>query len=309
MSSQRDAGSSESWRASAAGALAGFLTRGVAAPLDVIKIRFQLQIEPVSHASGAKYRSLLHCIATILREESLSGLWKGHVPAQFLSIAYSAVQFPVYERVHHLLGQAGGHPNMTNFGAGAIAGMAATTITYPLDILRTRFASQGNHVRVYTSIFQAARHIHASHATVFDGFFRGWQPAVLSIAPLAGCQFAFYMYFRRILHTDEMAHPLLGKAFAGGASGVLSKLIVYPLDTVKKRLQIQGFELARRPFGQVAQYHGPWHCVTTIARQEGAAALYKGLYPAMIKAAVTTMLSFTFYEWATKLFHFAPSDL
>eukprot|EP00050_Salpingoeca_kvevrii_P022451 m.126621 g.126621 ORF g.126621 m.126621 type:complete len:101 (+) comp9710_c1_seq1:62-364(+) len=75
MSSQRDAGSSESWRASAAGALAGFLTRGVAAPLDVIKIRFQLQIEPVSHASGAKYRSLLHCIATILREESLSGLW------------------------------------------------------------------------------------------------------------------------------------------------------------------------------------------------------------------------------------------
>lgn len=42
-----------------AGAFAGGVSRVVVAPLDVVKIRMQVQVEPVSGMSGGKYRGIV----------------------------------------------------------------------------------------------------------------------------------------------------------------------------------------------------------------------------------------------------------
>lgn len=66
-----------------AGAFSGLITRAVVQPLDVLKIRFQLQVEPIAKDSPtSKYRGFWQAGATIVREEGLASLWKGHVPAQ-----------------------------------------------------------------------------------------------------------------------------------------------------------------------------------------------------------------------------------
>ena len=56
-----------------AGAFAGMLSRVAVAPLDVIKIRMQVQVEPVGPRRGAlgagKYRGIAQCARTILKEE------------------------------------------------------------------------------------------------------------------------------------------------------------------------------------------------------------------------------------------------
>jgi len=54
---------------------------------------------------------------------------------------------------------------------------------------------------------------------------------------------------------------------AGTCGGVFGLSICYPLDTVKVRFQT-------RPAGT---YNGIWHCISTIAKTEGVAALYRGL--------------------------------
>lgn len=55
-----------------AGAAAGCVSRVIVAPLDLVKIRLQVQLEPVLGASPvSKYTGFTHAIATVLREEGV----------------------------------------------------------------------------------------------------------------------------------------------------------------------------------------------------------------------------------------------
>src|SRR6185437_6492334 len=81
-----------------AGATSGALTRLLLQPLDVLKIRFQLQVEPIHRKSlQSYYKSLLQAIVHIPQDEGLSAFWKGHLPAQYLSVVYGPVQFVSFE--------------------------------------------------------------------------------------------------------------------------------------------------------------------------------------------------------------------
>lgn len=88
-----DARSNSKLEVAVAGSVAGFVTRALISPLDVIKIRFQLQLERVCPSDpNAKYHGILQAAKQILQEEGPRAFWKGHVPAQILSIGYGAVQ-------------------------------------------------------------------------------------------------------------------------------------------------------------------------------------------------------------------------
>ncbi|KAM3181609.1 hypothetical protein ACTXT7_014034 [Hymenolepis weldensis] len=73
-----------------AGSLTGFSVRAITQPLDVLKIRLQLQVEDISPKNGGYYQSIPQAVNRIVREEGVVALWKGHVPGQFLSILFTA---------------------------------------------------------------------------------------------------------------------------------------------------------------------------------------------------------------------------
>ena len=88
-----------------AGACAGALARVCVGPLDVLKIRFQVQLEPVVGgaaalaAAGSKYRGMRQALRLIVREEGVAGLWRGTVPGLLLTVPYTAVQFVTLQAV------------------------------------------------------------------------------------------------------------------------------------------------------------------------------------------------------------------
>lgn len=287
-----------------AGAGSGLVSRFVIAPLDVIKIRLQLQVhsisDPVSVRSvnGPVYKGTLGTLNQILREEGLTGLWKGNIPAEAMYLAYGSVQFSAYTYISHLLETVSEPytiPSYANsFISGALAGACATTATYPLDLLRTRFAAQGRD-RVYSSILASLRHI-AEHEGP-SGFFRGLGAGVSQIVPYMGLFFASYEALKPIVASSAIPLPFgTSDAAAGVIASVLSKTAVYPLDTTRKRLQVQGPMRSRYVHRNIPVYAGVVNTLSHIWTHEGRRGLYRGLTVSLLKAAPASAVTMWTYE-------------
>ncbi|KAG9066401.1 mitochondrial thiamine pyrophosphate transporter [Linnemannia hyalina] len=242
---------------------------------------------------------------------------------------------PVYVQVFTTVTQSS---SVQSFISGATAGIMATACTYPFDLLRTRFAVQRD-VKVYTGVPQAFRHIFKQDGV--KGFYRGMTPALIQVIPYMGVMFGSYDSFKQLAawlkvkaaDTSFLSEPsaasshnsktsygstsdppykekkktfgqiLLGleDMACGAMSGVISKTAVYPLDMVRKRLQIQGSEQQRSIVGSRGTGSGPapttvWRCMVHIVRQEGYLALYKGLLPGILKAAPASAVTFLVFS-------------
>ncbi|CRK18336.1 hypothetical protein BN1723_002476 [Verticillium longisporum] len=292
-----------------AGATAGLVSRFVIAPLDVVKIRLQLQShslsDPLSHPAaqgGPIYKGTLSTLRHILRSEGLPGLWKGNVPAELMYLCYGGIQFTAYRAATQLLRGGGAHGGteddrhlphaVESFVAGAAAGAAATTATYPLDLLRTRFAAQGND-RVYASLRGAVAEIYRDEGP--RGFFRGLGPGVAQIVPYMGMFFAAYEGFR--LHLGALELPWGGgDATAGVMASVMAKTAVFPLDLVRKRIQVQGPTRARYVHKNIPEYQGALGALRTILKVEGVRGMYRGLVVSLVKAAPGSAVTVWTYE-------------
>lgn len=137
-----------------------------------------------------------------MREEGFLGLWKGNLSALILYFTFGGIQFWSFHSLDgaEKEGQTTGiaafysmfpKPSHT-FVSGALAGSCATVVTYPFDLLRTRFAVQGN-VKIYHSIAGALKGILKKEGV--RGFYRGLVPSVLSIIPQMGMVFESHRFF------------------------------------------------------------------------------------------------------------------
>ncbi|PYI18109.1 mitochondrial thiamine pyrophosphate carrier 1 [Aspergillus japonicus CBS 114.51] len=294
-----------------AGGIAGLFSRFCIAPLDVVKIRLQLQIhslsDPISHqhVTGPIYKGTLSTMKSILREEGITGLWKGNVPAELLYLAYGIIQFSTYRTTTQIL--ATELPNRLpasaeSFIAGALAGGLATFSTYPLDLLRTRFAAQGTQ-RVYPSLLASVRDIARQEGP--RGFFRGGSAAVGQVVPYMGLFFATYEALRPVVATLPQQVPYLpagsGDAAAGVVASVLAKTAMFPLDLVRKRLQVQGPTRLLYVHRNIPEYRGVFSTMALIVRTQGVRGLYRGLTVSLFKAAPASAVTMWTYETSLRV--------
>lgn len=275
------------------------------APLDVVKIRLQLQShslsDPLSHTGLPKgapiYKGTLPTIRHILQNEGITGLWKGNVPAELMYVSYAALQFTTYRSLSMALEQVAGektlNKSLESFIAGAGAGATATAATYPLDLLRTRFAAQGTE-RVYTSLFRAVKDIHRDEGA--KGFFRGLGPGLAQIVPFMGLFFAIYESLRTPLAQYNLPFGS-GDATAGVIASVIAKTGVFPLDLVRKRIQVQGPTRAKYVHKNIPVYDmGAVKAIRMIVAREGFRGLYRGLTVGLFKAAPASAVTVWTYE-------------
>ncbi|XP_032071814.1 mitochondrial coenzyme A transporter SLC25A42 [Thamnophis elegans] len=268
------------------GALAGAVAKTAVAPLDRTKIIFQVSSNKFSAKEAYRliYRTYL--------SEGFFSLWRGNSATMVRVVPYAAIQFCAHEEYKQLLGSYYGFQGkaltpLPRFIAGSLAGITASMLTYPLDLVRARMAVTPK--EMYSNIIHVFMRI--SHEEGLKTLYRGFSPTILGVIPYAGLSFFTYETLKK-LHADHSngrePYPLERLAF-GACAGLIGQSASYPLDVVRRRMQTAG------ALGYSSQSILP--TMRDIIREAGLVrGLYKGLSMNWVKGPVAVGISFTTFD-------------
>ncbi|KAK9825735.1 hypothetical protein WJX74_002197 [Apatococcus lobatus] len=149
---------------------------------------------------------------------------------------------------------------------------------------------------------------------------RGLGPTLAGILPYAGLKFYVYQSLKQqYAKADDFAHfrlhrdaegpdfrsqeehhsphrlPVLISMSFGAVAGLAAQTVTFPLDVVRRQMQVQGLHQQAQSHGQPA-IRSTLHGLANIVRQHGWAGLFRGLSINYMKVAPTTAIGFAVYD-------------
>ncbi|XP_054601741.1 solute carrier family 25 member 45 isoform X2 [Nothobranchius furzeri] len=119
---------------------------------DLVKVRLQGQ------TCTNRYRGPIHCLAVILREEGLRGLYRGGMALALRDIPCYGLYFLPYEVTRKALTEAGEQPGtFTVLTAGGVAGVVTWAFATPMDVIKARLQMSGAGGRQYSGVVHCIR--------------------------------------------------------------------------------------------------------------------------------------------------------
>ncbi|XP_059411450.1 mitochondrial basic amino acids transporter-like isoform X1 [Carassius carassius] len=256
-----------------AGCIGGAAGVLVGHPFDTVKVRLQVQ-----SVDKPLYRGTYHCFQSIVRQESMLGLYKG-IGSPMMGLTFiNAIVFGVQGNAMRMLGV---DTPVHQFLAGAAAGLIQCVICCPMELAKTRMQMQGTGEksasrRMYRNSLDCLIRIHRKEGV--RGINRGMVTTVIRETPGFGVYFLTYDTLTRALGCDADDGYIIPKLLlAGGMSGMASWISTYPVDVIKSRLQADGVGGANR-------YDGIMDCVRQSWRREGWRAFTRGLTSTLLRA-------------------------
>mmetsp|Transcript_35311 Transcript_35311/g.85654 ORF Transcript_35311/g.85654 Transcript_35311/m.85654 type:complete len:387 (+) Transcript_35311:110-1270(+) len=138
-----------------------------------------------------------------------------------------------------------------------------------------------------------------------EGFFalyKGLTAVYAGIIPKMAIRFVTFEQYKEYL----AEHTSLGRSnqatfLAGLGSGLTEAiLVVTPAEVCKIRMQSQYHSLVDPAQKEHRKYRNVIQTAITITREEGIAALYKGLFPTMLRQGCNQAVNFTAYNYIKK---------
>lgn len=171
----------------------------VVAPMELVKIRIQLEKNAVE-SMGEFKRTWLAC-KQLAQTEGVSGFTRGFGITIGREIPFMALYFGVYEGLKNFFTVNG---NISDFGqimSGGLAGAMAWGIVYPLDVVKTLRQASSE----FTSSRQIYQHIVGKQGIA--GLYKGFVPCVIRAFPSNAVLFYFYelviVVYHRLSNFDD----------------------------------------------------------------------------------------------------------
>ncbi|XP_073412281.1 mitochondrial ornithine transporter 1-like isoform X3 [Dendrobates tinctorius] len=276
---------------STSGAMGGVACVFSGQPFDTVKVKMQ--------TFPSLYRGFVDCAVRTYHTEGLRGLYHGTVPALLANVSENAVLFACYgfcqNLVCHLLGmqdlsQLRDHHKAT---AGSLASVVSSLVLCPTELVKCRMQTL-HEMRL--SGHKGVPPKSTPYSIVSDivktegvcGLFRGLSSTWLREIPGYFFFFGGYELSSSILSRSSQDQPgALVVTVSGGVGGAFFWLSVYPVDSVKSRIQV--LSLASPTGGFLISF-------LHILKTEGLLTLYSGLMPTIIRSFPSNAALFLAYE-------------
>ncbi|XBI76277.1 hypothetical protein VPH35_069536 [Triticum aestivum] len=278
----------------------GHLANGV--PFESFKAALQ-ELETITRRAEFRGSGLIGSFRTIYRTEGPLGFYRGNGASVARIVPYAALHYMAYEEYRRWI--ILGFPNVQqgpvlDLVAGSIAGGTAVVSTYPLDLVRTKMAYQLQvkgavslslrepTEQVYKGILDCLKTVYRQNG--LKGLYRGMAPSLYGIFPYSGLKFYFYEKMKTRV-PEEHRKDIIPKLACGSVAGLLGQTITYPLDVVRRQMQVQALSSSnlvkgKETFGSLAM----------IVKQQGWKQLFSGLSINYLKVVPSAALGFTVYD-------------
>lgn len=288
-------------RSLAAGGVGGVCAVVIGHPFDLVKVRLQT-------AEKGVYTGAMDVVRkTIAREGMFRGLYAG-VSAPLVGVTpMFAVSFWGYDMGKKLVESASTVPIVNNTpqysigqisAAGFFSAIPMTLITAPFERVKIILQIQGQkqlgpgEKPKYNGGVDVVRQLYKEGGV--KSVFRGSAMTLARDGPGSAAYFATYEYIKRTLSPKDENGNATGELSlkaviaAGGAAGVAMWIPVFPVDTVKSRLQ----SAAGKPTigGTIRELYG----------KGGVKAFFPGFGPALARAVPANAATFLGVELAHK---------
>lgn len=311
-------------RSGLAGGLAGCAAKTLVAPLDRVKILFQTSNPEFSTYTRRRF-GVWYAARDIHREFGVAGLFKGHAATLLRIFPYAAIKFVAYEQYRALIiPKEKDEVPWKRFAAGSLAGVTSVFFTYPLEVIRVRlaFETKARSIgirQICSEMFNETIVPHSRSSskairpvgTMAGGlanFYRGFTPTLAGMFPYAGVSFLTHDWITDLLRDPRISRytmlhdaresdtrktrpPLYvwAELTAGGLAGMLSQTASYPLEVIRRRMQVSGAVGSGRSIGFA-------ECIREIMRASGLRGFTVGLTIGYIKVVPMVACSFFVYE-------------
>ncbi|XP_045202786.2 calcium-binding mitochondrial carrier protein SCaMC-2-like isoform X2 [Mercenaria mercenaria] len=273
------------WRHLVSGAAAGAVSRTCTAPLDRLKILFQV------HGSKIEKKNKLTIsdgFKHMLKEGGVKSLWRGNGINVIKIAPESAIKFMAYEQFKRIFKSDNKEIGpLERFAAGSSAGAFSQTCIYPMEVLKTRLAIRKT--GQYKGMIDCAMKLFKNEGP--GVFFKGYIPNIIGIIPYAGIDLCIYeslkvIYMGRYKDQDPGVMVLLG---CGTTSSTCGQLCSYPLALIRTKLQAEASSKSTMS-----------SMFKKIYTEEGFKGFYRGLAPNFLKVAPAVSISYVVYEHVRK---------
>lgn len=298
------------------GGIAGSVAKTLVAPIDRCKILLQV------HNTHYEGYGIFESFYRIVQKEGFFSLYKGNGAQMLRIFPYAAMQFTSYETYKRLnvsfFGPSAEYFLINNLACGSLAGITAVSVTYPLDIIRSRLAFQFKGEHIYNGIGDAVKKIYKEQNSI-KAFYRGYAITVLGMIPYAGLSFTSFERIKRYVLTNKIEMLTIetttkdqadsldkhryyeltvpGKLLCGGSTAIIAQTITYPLDVVRRHMQL----VTMLTDSVTRQKMGIYDTFLYVFNKYGVIkGLYRGITLNYIRAIPMVSTSFCFYELSKK---------
>lgn len=216
-----------------------------------------------------------------------------------------AIRFSSFEYYKSVMADENGKVSTGKvFFAGLLSGVTeAVAVVTPMEVIKIRLQAQTNSMsdpsdwsrRKYRGTFHALFCIVKEEGPF--ALYKGVIPTVLRQATNQAANFTAYQEIKKawMNYSDVPELQPWQHLMIGGVSGAFGPLCNSPIDVIKTRLQKQKIMPGEKP-----KYDGVTGCITTMMKEEGPRAFYKGLTPRLMRIVPGQAITFMAYEAISK---------